>query len=151
MINDEQILVRREARRRALRAAAAVAVVGVFGGCASTVEGLPTRAELPTGDDAGVLVDVAAVGDVGAAVDVARGVEAHPPANDGGVARDGATVDAGPPSACAACNELLEPGEWPGCTSEYLTCLREVAARTGEQCQWGCAAWGPFNPPAFEV
>jgi len=147
------------ARQRALRAAAAVATT-LFAtqlpGCAVTVaQGPGNDADAaPTETDAGSVLtaDTGTATTTDAGVVIAADAPPHPPADAHTVAMgDAGSVGDAPRDPCMACNDHLPQGDFPGCTSEYLQCLREASAQTGEECQWACAAWGPFVPPTMDA
>ncbi len=148
------------ARRRALRAAAAVATTlfaALPAGCAVTVaqgpgaEPDPDASPATDPDAAQAAADTGAVPSADAASAPAPDAP-HPPAD----ARTVAMADAGsaadaPRDPCTACGDLLDQGEWPACTSDYIQCIQAAAQQTGEECPWACAAWGPFVPPAMDA
>lgn len=155
-MNDALLDRHRAARRRALRAAAAVATTALSAlACSSTVAPLDTTEDASPADVAQTSADVPP-GDVAVtATDSGAVSEDAPAVIDTGLVADAAVARADVSAAdggqsCEACGALLDQGQmWPGCTSEYLSCLRDVETATGESCPLACAAWGPFVPPAM--
>lgn len=155
-MNDALLDRHRAARRRALRAAAAVATTALSAlACSSTVAPIDTTGDAAPADVASASDAPAVAVDVATAADSGSVSEDTPAVIDAGLVADSAVARADVSAAdggslCDACGSLLQQDQmWPACTPEYLSCLNDAERATGESCPLACAAWGPFVPPAM--
>lgn len=125
---------RTDLEKKALRAAAKVALLGAGFGCGTTpTEGLQANeatAETPP-PDAGV-----ASADAATAIDAGTVVVGDAGVLDSGLAMDAGAMDAGA--------DFCDMGSLS--TEDYLACCERI----GWDWERGCAAWGPPAPPSLD-